>query len=771
MTGIKQLSSTTFLACLPVAVAPGGEPWINFSDETATRLVADPAVGALDVDEKDYAWDDVDHDGDTDLVVARKQPFTTPGGRRNVLLLNEAGALIDRTAQFIPGFLDATNDRDVQLVDVNNDTWPDIVTAAACNGCNPAGIADDSRLYLNLGAPGGTWLGFGSPVVLIQGGNNLNAVAAGDVTGDEYADLYFISAFESFEDQLLINGGPADPGSFTVGNDRLTPQMLLSNFGTSAAIADMNGDGWRDIAKNPEASVRILYNGGHGFFTVEETVYAGAAYSVAVGNLDGNGMLDLVVGDDSLDRYLLNQGNGGDGLANFATFAFPASTNGFAGNALVSDLDSDGWNDVIIADVDPDIPGCTRITDILRNNGNPPEVTFSADSGSIPDTMLQGVFDVAVLDIDGDGTKDLVVGRCTGTQVWIAAPFVDVDFNYPGGLPEFVAPDTLTSLQVQLTPLNSTIDPGTPALHVSVDGGPFSATPLDPLGGDLYQLTLPAVGCAARIDFYVSAEITSGQTFVDPPGAPTVTYAAISAAGTELLFSDHIEGDVSGWTVVNAPSLTSGQWEQADPNATNLAGQVASPGDDATPDGTMAFVTENGPPGGSAPLNDVDGGPTYLISPVFDLEGSDAVVSYARWAFSSTGVHDHLSTEISNDGGLSWSIVETVTNTGSAWQTATWFVSAFIPPTGEVRLRFGVCDCPNDSVTEAGIDDFRMDKVTCTAPCPWDLDRNGVVRIDDFLALLAAWGTSPGGPPDFDGDGSVGITDFLALLANWGACP
>ncbi len=57
------------------------------------------------------------------------------------------------------------------------------------------------------------------------------------------------------------------------------------------------------------------------------------------------------------------------------------------------------------------------------------------------------------------------------------------------------------------------------------------------------------------------------------------------------------------------------------------------------------------------------------------------------------------------------------------------------------------------------------------ASCPWDLDCDGNVGITDFLELLAAWGTNPGGPPDFDGNGTVGITDFLELLANWGGCP
>ncbi len=54
--------------------------------------------------------------------------------------------------------------------------------------------------------------------------------------------------------------------------------------------------------------------------------------------------------------------------------------------------------------------------------------------------------------------------------------------------------------------------------------------------------------------------------------------------------------------------------------------------------------------------------------------------------------------------------------------------------------------------------------------CPWDLDAGGSVGILDLLALLAAWGSDPGGPPDFDGDGNVGILDLLTLLANWGRC-
>ncbi len=54
--------------------------------------------------------------------------------------------------------------------------------------------------------------------------------------------------------------------------------------------------------------------------------------------------------------------------------------------------------------------------------------------------------------------------------------------------------------------------------------------------------------------------------------------------------------------------------------------------------------------------------------------------------------------------------------------------------------------------------------------CPWDCEPtpNGDVGINDFLAVLAQWGTP--GSCDFDG-GGVGINDFLGVLAAWGPCP
>ena len=64
--------------------------------------------------------------------------------------------------------------------------------------------------------------------------------------------------------------------------------------------------------------------------------------------------------------------------------------------------------------------------------------------------------------------------------------------------------------------------------------------------------------------------------------------------------------------------------------------------------------------------------------------------------------------------------------------------------------------------------------LVCLADPPGGLDGDRSVGIEDFLALLGAWGscsdcgTPLACPADLDGDCSVGIIDLLMLLGNWG---
>ena len=51
-----------------------------------------------------------------------------------------------------------------------------------------------------------------------------------------------------------------------------------------------------------------------------------------------------------------------------------------------------------------------------------------------------------------------------------------------------------------------------------------------------------------------------------------------------------------------------------------------------------------------------------------------------------------------------------------------------------------------------------------------DLDGDGVVNVDDLVALLAGWGPCPDPPTlcaDVTGDGEVDVDDLLSLLQAW----
>ena len=59
--------------------------------------------------------------------------------------------------------------------------------------------------------------------------------------------------------------------------------------------------------------------------------------------------------------------------------------------------------------------------------------------------------------------------------------------------------------------------------------------------------------------------------------------------------------------------------------------------------------------------------------------------------------------------------------------------------------------------------------------CPADINGDGVVNVDDLLAVINSWGVCPGCPADIapprGGDGVVNVDDLLAVINAWGPCP
>ena len=137
---------------------------------------------------------------------------------------------------------------------------------------------------------------------------------------------------------------------------------------------------------------------------------------------------------------------------------------------------------------------------------------------------------------------------------------------------------------------------------------------------------------------------------------------------------------------------------------------------------------------------------------------------------------DRLLVEISPNGDAGpWTeIALHNTSGGTTWRhkeiTPAEVDAAGVIPTSTMKIRFTINDDDPQSNVEGGIDGFRVGGFDCQDQCPSDVTGNGVVDIQDFLGLLAAWG-APGGPADVNNDGVVDIQDFLQLLAEWGVCP
>ena len=469
------------------ATAQNDISWLTLDMDQA-RMVSAPHLGVNDVQEKDYAWADLDKDGWTDLVVVRKEPFTTAGRFPNVLFMNEGGTLVDRTTEYASasdvngdsGFLTPTNDRDVVIADVDGDTWLDVVTAPTISPGHPKHISHP-RVYMNLGNDGnGDWLGlFFEDARTPDHGTfpTYCGVGAGDVTGNGKPDLYFAhydsGAEFDLNDRLLVNDGT---GVFTDETAaRLTSNMTASFFGSAATMVDLNGDGVQDVVDGESGVVNLIYNDpdNEGFFDILHNPYFGAPYHVTPGDLNRDGKPDLLISDDAQDRYMLNEGNDGLGRVIWSSPHTYNTDDGFASNNLAVDMNGDGWAEALYCDVDVDIPGCSRRFHLFHNRGGAVggfvDLHEESGGGSVGATGLSaptitGAHDVAAFDIDNDGDKDMVLGRCSGTQVYmnglnepVGTRFCDPSVPNSTGAPGMISAsgsDVVADNDVTLTALN-----------------------------------------------------------------------------------------------------------------------------------------------------------------------------------------------------------------------------------------------------------------------------------------------------------------------------
>ena len=258
----------------------------------------------------------------------------------------------------------------------------------------------------------------------------------------------------------------------------------------------------------------------------------------------------------------------------------------------------------------------------------------------------------------------------------------------------------------------STLDLGLLRVDYRVNGGSFNSIPMAPTANpDEFLGHIPALPSGSEVEYYVYGEDLAGNSGTSPDNAPAFLH------GFDVCFDyDDLESGVGNWTIgAGGDDATFGTWGLFDPNGT-----TAQPEDDSTPGpGTMAFITgqcaiglEDCTVACINTCSDVDAGTTTLLSPVYDLSAATtAKVKYDRWYSNDTGLSpgfDLWLVDVSNDGGSSWTSFESTNLSDASWTSQSIDVNAMFGSPGQVQVRFRARDLGNDSVIEAGVDEFRV---------------------------------------------------------------
>ncbi|MCP4167500.1 MAG: hypothetical protein GY759_16645 [Chloroflexi bacterium] len=306
------------------------------------------------------------------------------------------------------------------------------------------------------------WLEPPSPLIT----DGMVAAWLGDVDGDSRADLAVgLPASENNTGRVAIIYGQG--GGWPVAPDATALSSSPSSFvgadqaaigSTIAPAGDVNGDGLSDLLIGDSANQRaFLVFGKTGDIGSDRTLDGPSQHDWVVlttsdslrigdwlasaGDVDGDGYGDLLIGavntsgDEGVVYLLRGQAPTWDATLDLATAAaasFPLPSNGAPATG-VGDMDSDGYDDFIIADPNNDLDEGAAVYLYLGDMILPtsPVASFLGDSGATVGAQVS-----ALGDVNGDSLPDvayssgntprIVYGRTSGWSMNMPA---DVAFD------------------------------------------------------------------------------------------------------------------------------------------------------------------------------------------------------------------------------------------------------------------------------------------------------------------------------------------------------
>jgi hypothetical protein len=281
---------------------------------------------------------DVNGDGWLDFVVGNGNDMQS---QRDCIYFNNSGTL-ETAASWRTSDYDYTGH--IDMGDLNNDGWLDLVTAIFWNSSDDSSAYQD-QVYLNTA---GTLSS--SPTFYTNEYDNTFGVALGDYDNDGYLDIGLAQGnryVSGHQYKILLYHNDGD-GTFTKGWE--SDDLYYAN---DIEFGDFNQDGWLDIAvaNDLEKNVVFYNNGGTFSGTPDwQSTEERGSLQLDIGDINGDGWLDLIVADNEqisgyeskIRGYINNAGV----LENTASWVSEPSGKHYYSVAVLADCDNDGYNEL-----------------------------------------------------------------------------------------------------------------------------------------------------------------------------------------------------------------------------------------------------------------------------------------------------------------------------------------------------------------------------------------------------------------------------------------